>query len=70
MACGSNDGFAKKKIQKSEFTMEVGGLVQVSPGIFLCGKSSQNCYKPVLIFWSIRGVFGVNVYSVYKYIHC
>ena len=32
-------GFAKKrKFQKSEITMEVGGLVQVSLGIFFCGK--------------------------------
>ena len=32
--------------------MEVGGWVQVSLGIFFCGKSSQNSPKPVLIFWS------------------
>ena len=28
-------GFAKKKIKKSEITMEVGGWVQVSLGFFL-----------------------------------
>ena len=27
--------------------MEVGGWVQISLGIFFCGKSSQNSYKPV-----------------------
>ena len=32
--------------------MGVGGWVQVSHGIFFCGKSSQNSPKPVLIFWS------------------
>ena len=32
--------------------MEVGGWIQVSLGFFLCGKSSQNSPKPVLIFWS------------------
>ena len=36
--------------------MEVGGWVQVSPVFFL--KTSQNCSKPVLIFWSsIQCVF-------------
>ena len=30
--------------------MDVGGWVHVSLGIFF--KSSQNSYKPVLIFWS------------------
>ena len=37
--------------KKSEITMEVGGWVQVSLGIFL-GKSSQNSSKPVQIFGS------------------
>ena len=39
--------------------MEVGGWVQFSLEIlFLCGKSSQNSPKPVLIFWnSIPCVF-------------
>ena len=32
--------------------MEVGGWVQVSLGIFMCGKSSQNSSKTVVIFWS------------------
>ena len=32
--------------------MEVGGWVQVSLGIFIVGKSSQNSPKSVLIFWS------------------
>ena len=41
----------------------MGGWVQVSLGIFLCGKSSQNSSKPVLIFWSTAVVY--NVYSVY-----
>ena len=42
-------GFGKKeKIHKSEFTMEVGGWVQVSLGIVCCfGKSSHNSSKPV-----------------------
>ena len=44
-------GLCKEKLKKSEFTMEVGGWVQVSLK-FLCGKSSQNSSKPVLIFWS------------------
>ena len=43
----------RKKFQKSEITMEVGGL---GPGLTrnlcVCGKSSQNSPKPVLIFWS------------------
>ena len=46
-------GLAKKqKFQKSEITMEVGGWVQVSLGICIFFKSSQNSPKPVLIFWS------------------
>ena len=45
-------GFAKKKFQKSEIIMEVGGWVQVSLGIFFFLKSSQNNPKPVLIFWT------------------
>ena len=55
----------KKKFQKSEITMEVGGWVQVSLGIlFGFLKSSQNCPKPVLIFRSsIPCVFCL-------YIHC
>ena len=54
----------KEKIQKSEITMEVGGWVQVSFGIFFCGKSCQNGPKPVLVFWStIPCVF-------YLYMHC
>ena len=37
----------------SEFTREQGGWVKVSLGNnFLCGKSSQNSPKPVLICWS------------------
>ena len=40
----------KEKIQQSEFTLEVGGWVQVSFGIFF--KSSQNSSKPGLVFWS------------------
>ena len=32
--------------------MEVSGWVQVSFGFCVCGKSSQNSPKPVLIFWS------------------
>ena len=52
-------------LQKSEITMEVGGWVQVSLGFLcVCGKSSQNSAKPVLIFWSsIPCVFCL-------YIHC
>ena len=49
---GKSKGHGKEK--KIEITMEVGGRVQVSLGIFVfCfGKSSQNSPKPVLIFWS------------------
>ena len=46
------DTAKKTKFQKSEITMEVGGLVQVSLGTFFVGKSSQNSPKPVVIFWS------------------
>ena len=54
----------RKKFKKSEITMEVGGWVQVSLRIFLCGKSSQKSSKPVQIFWSsIPCVFCL-------YIHC
>ena len=42
----------EKKFQKSEITLEVGGWVQVSLGIFFGGKSSQNSSKPVLIICS------------------
>ena len=35
----------------------VGPGLQVSLGIFVCGKSSQNIPKPVLIFWSRSSVF-------------
>ena len=47
-------GFAKKdKFQISDFSMEVGGWVQVSLGFsFSFEKSSQNSPEPVLIFWS------------------
>ena len=67
--CITISGCAKKKtFQKSENTMEVGGWVggwvQVSLGIFVCGKSSQNSSKPVHIFWSsIPYVFCL-------YVHC
>ena len=44
--------------------MEMGGLVQVSLGIFVCGKSSQNSCKPVLIFWS--SVCILSVYTLLK----
>ena len=41
----------------------------MGPGLtrnfFLWGKSSQNCSKPVLIFWSSVGLY--NVYSVCLY---
>ena len=40
----------RKKFQKSEITMEVGGWVQVSLGILFAGKSSPN--SPKLVFWS------------------
>ena len=53
----------RKKFKKSEFSMEMGGWVQVSLGIFL-GKSSQNSSKQVMIFWSsIQCVLCL-------YIHC
>ena len=53
-----------KKNQKSEFTMEVGGWVQVSLGIlFSFGKSSKNCPRPVLIFWSSIICVVVNYYD-------
>ena len=60
-------GFAKKnKFEKSEITMEVGGWVQVSL-VFLCGKSSKNSPKPVLIFWSsISCVF--CLYTLLKFV--
>ena len=48
--------------------MEVGGWVQVSLGIFFCGKSFQNCSKPVLIFWSsIQCVFCYTLLKVVNY---
>ena len=40
----------KKKLKKSDITMEVGGWVQSYSDFFF--KSSQNSSKPVLIFWS------------------
>ena len=45
----------------------MGGWVQVSLGIFFCGKSSQNSSKPVLIFWnSILSVYTlIKVVSYY-----
>ena len=47
-------GFAKKeKIPKIQITIEVGGWVQVSLGIFFLGKSSQNNPKPILMFWTM-----------------
>ena len=54
-------GFAMKtKFKKSEFTMEVGGWVQVSLGFFFFGGiSTQNWSKPVMIFW-----------SMFVYVHC
>ena len=61
-------GFAKNFfLQKSEFTMEVGGWVgpDLTRNFFL--KSSQNCSKPVLIFWSTWYVV-YNVYAVCMYI--
>ena len=57
----------KKKLQKSEITMEVGGWV--GPGLtrFFFGKSSQNSPKPVLIFWSsIPCVFCMHIYTLLK----
>ena len=58
-------GFAKKKIQKIQ---DYYGIGWVGPGLArnfcVCGKSSQNSPKPVLIFCSsIPCVF-------YLYIHC
>ena len=47
--------------------MEVGGWggSRVSLGIFVCGKSSENSPKPVLIFWcSIPCVFCLYIYIV------
>ena len=46
----SAKGLCKEKIQQSEFTLEVGGWVQVSFGFFF--KSSQNSSKPGLVFLS------------------
>ena len=63
-------GFANFFFKISEFTMEVGGWVQVSLGIFVVvvvvvvvvGKSPYNSSKPVLIFWSsIPCVFGLYI---------
>ena len=52
-AAQSSKGLCKvKKIQKIRVYYGGGGWVQVSLGIFVCGKSSQNSPKPVLIFWS------------------
>ena len=61
-------GFAsKKKFKKSELTMEVGGWVQVSLGIFVCGKASQHSPKPVRIFWSsIPCVFCLYICTLLK----
>ena len=60
----SAKGLAKNFfLQKSEITMEVGGLIQVSPGIFFL----ENHPKIALIFWSsIPCVLN----SVYRYKHC
>ena len=58
-------GFAKTKFQKTEFTMEVGGRVQVSRICF--GKSSQNSSKPVLIFGVVYHVYSV---CIILFIHC
>ena len=43
--------------------MEVGGWVQVSLG-FLCGKYSQSSPKPVLMFWSSRGLCVFCLYTL------
>ena len=60
--CALFRGFAKKKIPKSEITMEVGGWVQVSLGFFF--NIFKKSPKPVLLFWSsIPCVFCL-------YIHC
>ena len=54
----------EKKFKKSEITMDVGWWVQMLLGNYFFGKSSQNSFKPVLIFWSsIPCVFCL-------YIHC
>ena len=53
----------RKNLKKSEFTMKLGGWVQVSFRILFLGKSSKNCSKPVLIL-SIPCVF-----CLYRPIH-
>ena len=61
---GTLRAFAKKKkFQKSEITMEVGG-----PGLtrnFFCEKSSQNSRKPALICWSSIPCI-LSVYTLLK----
>ena len=42
----------------------VPGLTQI---FFFCGKSSQNCCKPVLIFWSSRYTMYVLAVQVVSY---
>ena len=45
--------------------MEVGGWVQVSLGIFVCGKSSQNSPKPVLVCTDILEQYTMCILFVY-----
>ena len=57
-------GFAKRnKFQKSEFTMEVGGWVQVSLG-FLCGKYPKTALKQYWHFGLVYHAYSVCIYTV------
>ena len=56
IALRTYEALQRKKLPKSEITMEVGGWSRShSDFFFFLGKSSQNSPKPVIMFWSSIG---------------